>query len=636
MAQYGDSSNIIRPPFRRHLPQSDAVSPTMPSGPNSAGPNPVDPKTVGPKAASSGSLQLPQTPRLSKPPAPENRQPAQLSQQLPTANQWVARRKNQWREHQQLPPQAATAATGEPADRPLPAAHTPRKPVQLPGPSGAPSAPTTGGNARRAEPPGSGLQARAPNWTVPPVARPPISSTMRPPQLGAQQVDSPMNRRTSSKVTPLRSRQPINAVSGAWSGSTGGSVDLPARPPARPRRKAPKTPMPVLYAIRLLILGVGVAAIAGTLLSTLSPSQLNAPAAPTAQEASAAGGSSLWGLRGKPTVASISAVSLTDELPRLKTELEQLGTLTPGLTPATFAIDLDTGRYVDLAGGEPVAAASTIKLPILVAFLQAVDAKKVSLDQVMVLQSQNIAAGSGELQTQPPGTRYSALQVATEMIISSDNTATNMMIELLGGAEALNQQFQSWGLQSTALRNLLPDLPGTNTTSPRDLALLVALVDRGDVLSLRSRDRMFSIMERTHNRSLIPAGVEEGAIVANKTGDIASVLADVALVDTPTGKRYALATLIKRPDNDGRAGELIRRIAERVHKEMNQAPPLSGEPPVQPVAPGQPVSPSQTGSPSPNQPGSPIPNSPQTTPLNRQPGSPIPMERVPGDRMPQG
>jgi beta-lactamase class A len=81
---------------------------------------------------------------------------------------------------------------------------------------------------------------------------------------------------------------------------------------------------------------------------------------------------------------------------------------------------------------------------------------------------------------------------------------------------------------------------------------------------------MFSIMQRTVNRSLLPFGITDGSLIANKTGDISTVLGDVALVDAPNGKRYALATLVERPNNDGRASELIRRTAEAVHKEFSQ------------------------------------------------------------------
>ncbi len=337
-----------------------------------------------------------------------------------------------------------------------------------------------------------------------------------------------------------------------------------------PQRRLAKLPPPALYALRLVILGIGVAAIAGTLLSAFSPSNVVSSSGDTTTTSAAnARRGNANALPGQGAV-SVAALQPSSEITRLKAQLEQLATLTPGLTPAVYAFDIDSGRYVDLNGTSAVAAASTIKVPILVAFLQQVDAGNLALNQSIVLQEHHVAGGSGTMGTEAMGSEYTAFEVATRMIIYSDNTATNMMIEALGGQETLNQQFATWGLEATVLRNSLPDLEGTNTISSRDLALLMVLVDQGNVLSRRSRERLVSIMQRTENRSLIAYNLRDGSLVANKTGDIASALGDVALVDTPNGNRYALSIMVQRPNNDGRASELIRRITETVHREMNQ------------------------------------------------------------------
>lgn len=221
----------------------------------------------------------------------------------------------------------------------------------------------------------------------------------------------------------------------------------------------------------------------------------------------------------------------------------------------------------------------------------------------MAMQSSQIAQGSGDMQLQPPGTRYTALEVATQMIINSDNTATNMMIDLLGGNATLNQQFIAWGLTGTVLNNPLPDIEGTNTTSTQDLVRMLAHLHKGEVLELRSRDRVFNILQRTYNKNLLPAGAGEGAVSYNKTGNIGEVLGDVALMDVPNGKRYAIATLVQRPDNDGRAQELIRRIAQTVYQTMNEAVPVmkpapSGTPETAPPSTSQPTnSPSEATAP---------------------------------------
>ena len=147
------------------------------------------------------------------------------------------------------------------------------------------------------------------------------------------------------------------------------------------------------------------------------------------------------------------------------------------------------------------------------------------------------------------------------MITISDNTATNMLIERLGGLEVLNQQFQSWGLKDTVINNNLPDLEGTNTSSAKDLVNLMSQIDRAGLVSLKSRDRILHIMELTENNTLLPQGLESGAIIAHKTGTLNSLLADVGSIDLSNGQRYIIAVMVKYSGKQ-RAGEkLIKDIS---------------------------------------------------------------------------
>ena len=242
------------------------------------------------------------------------------------------------------------------------------------------------------------------------------------------------------------------------------------------------------------------------------------------------------------------------------------------MTPKVFYIDADTGQYVSVEGSETVAAASTIKLPILLAFFEEVDAGRIDPNQTIEIKQTQIAEGSGDMQLSSPGTQFTALEVVSQMIINSDNTATNMMIDLLGGQESLNNRFKLKGLEKTVLNNPLPDLEGTNTTSARDLVHTMLLISQGEDLSMRSRDRILNILNRTYNKSLLAIDPEaEGALTYNKTGDIETALGDVALVDLPNGKRYAIAALVERPSNDGRASELIRSISKQTYQEAAKA-----------------------------------------------------------------
>ncbi|MEO1792068.1 MAG: serine hydrolase [Cyanobacteria bacterium J06629_19] len=375
---------------------------------------------------------------------------------------------------------------------------------------------------------------------------------------------------TITKKTGRESFSSVNGLSGAGNSAAAGkrrptlpNSAHPGRVPAsrglvRKRRRASRKYILLRRGIQLLIAGIGLAAIGGTLLKVL-PETPEPVAVETAEKPT-------------PPPAKTFPVAQAQEIPELKAALQELPNLYPNLTPKVFYIDVDTGSYINVEGTETVAAASTIKLPILLAFFEEIDAGRIDPNQTMAIQPEQIAEGSGDMQLSAPGTQFTALEVATQMIVTSDNTATNMMIDLLGGREVLNKRFQTQGLEKTVLNAPLPDLEGTNKTSARDLVHTMLLISEEDDLTVRSRDRVLNILNRTRNKSLLANGpLDQGALTYNKTGDIASVLGDVALVDLPNGKRYAIAALVERPTNDGRAQELINRISGQTYREAAKA-----------------------------------------------------------------
>lgn len=355
----------------------------------------------------------------------------------------------------------------------------------------------------------------------------------------------------------------------------------PPPPRAMSEKSRPRSRVvsPVLYGTRLLILGIGVGVIAGTFLSVWDPAS-RFMAGASSQGETTRDASMISQPNAAKSNSTSTSLKLLQEIAPLKSKVQAMAEQQTGLTPVMMFADLDTGAYLDINGNTSVSAASTIKIPVLVAFFQDVDAGKIRLDEMLTMRPELIASEAGEMQYQPPGTQFSALETATKMIIISDNTATNMLIDRLGGIEALNQRFQSWGLTSTAIRNPLPDLQGTNTTSPKDMALLMTQISQGDLVSLRSRDYMLSIMKRTVTDTLLPRGLGQGAMIAHKTGDIGSVVGDVGIIDVPNGKRYVAAILVKRPFNDNRAQELIRQISRITYLQFSQ--PTSNSSPAAP------------------------------------------------------
>ena len=315
-----------------------------------------------------------------------------------------------------------------------------------------------------------------------------------------------------------------------------------------------------LFLFRLLIIFVGVSTLSGTTLSIIDSyhnysTEENIRATEKARE-------------DRSLSSFFFGISLGEKILSLENKINDLAAQYSELQPGVFLVDLDNNGYVSIEGGTPFSSASTIKVPILVALFQDIDRGKVSLDEQLVMSEDVIAGGSGNMQYDTPGKQFSVLETATKMIVISDNTATNMFIKRLGGADALNQRFLKWGLTATVINNPLPDLTGTNTTSPEDLGNLLIAIEQGKLISLRSRDRLLQIMRGTRTNTLLPEGLEKDATIAHKTGDIRSVLGDVGIVDMPGGKRYVASVLVKRPDNDPKAKELIQKISSTAYQHL--------------------------------------------------------------------
>jgi beta-lactamase class A len=334
------------------------------------------------------------------------------------------------------------------------------------------------------------------------------------------------------------------------------------RPKKATNSRTTKSPKTLKLATYVLTITIGLSTIFGSLMSMASSFQ--------ATELQKAPNSTIKvkvNREHKAKLDSLFAIaSLGKEITTLKSQLEQLATQYPDLQPELFFVDLDTKGFVSINSKLALPAASTIKLPILVAFFQDVDRGKINLAEELIMSKDVIAGGSGGMQYEPPNSKFSALETAEQMMTISDNTATNMLIKRLGGMDQLNQRFNKMGLVATRLHNPLPDLTGTNTTTSADLGNLLVKIDGGNLISLRSRDRMLYIMRNIVTNTLLPEGLESGAIIAHKTGDIKSVLGDVGIIDMPNGKRYIASVLVKRPDNSPLAKEFIQKASGTVYQ----------------------------------------------------------------------
>lgn len=145
---------------------------------------------------------------------------------------------------------------------------------------------------------------------------------------------------------------------------------------------------------------------------------------------------------------------------------------------AVCAVDLTSGERIEYQAGLPLPIASVIKTPILISLLQRWRSGSVDLDRRIDLSDASLIGGSGVLSLFGPGIRPTVRDLATLMIAVSDNTATNIVLDLVGGHEAVTQDMAQLGLSS--IRMFQPiDL----ARSGRDAATL-ALANMQDLCAL--------------------------------------------------------------------------------------------------------------------------------------------------------
>jgi beta-lactamase class A len=195
--------------------------------------------------------------------------------------------------------------------------------------------------------------------------------------------------------------------------------------------------------------------------------------------------------------------------------------------------DLDTGYHAGFNAAASMPAASTIKLPVMVEVFTQLEAGRFDLNRRVTLLARDKDWGSGELCDAPAGTTYTVAELLAKMIDISDNTATNMLIRLVGRRN-INTGMVALGLRRTHLAGDVRtegwSIRQTLRTSPSDLVHLLALMARRDLVDEWSSHEMITILEADQFNTLLPEPLPDDVAVAHKTGSLFDTLNDAGIV----------------------------------------------------------------------------------------------------------
>jgi beta-lactamase class A len=244
--------------------------------------------------------------------------------------------------------------------------------------------------------------------------------------------------------------------------------------------------------------------------------------------------------------------------------------------PATvtlYAKNLDTGATLGIREAEPVRTASTIKLAIMMTIFDAVARGQAKFDEPLTIAPREKVAGSGVLGVEfSDNVQLPLRDVMHLMIVLSDNTATNMILERFT-ADAVNAYLDRIGIKTTrSMRKILGSGPaqglsaagklpenakfGIGKSSPLDMATMLERIERGEIVSADASKEMIAVLKRNQDNTGIARRLN-GIPVAHKTGALDALRADVGIVYGKTG-RVVMAIYVDgmakpdwSPDNAG-------------------------------------------------------------------------------------
>ena len=264
----------------------------------------------------------------------------------------------------------------------------------------------------------------------------------------------------------------------------------------------------------------------------------------------------------------------------LAARIERRIAAVPGALVGVAFHDLQRGDTLYINADTSFHAASTMKVPVMIELFRAFDAGRLRPEQQVPLTNQfasivdgsaySLGAGSDSDSSlyAMVGSPVTIRELIDRMITRSSNLATNTVIALV---DARNAQATARTLGARNIRVLrgVEDSKAfaagmSNTTTARDMAVLLEAIETGRAASPASTQAMREILMRQEFNSEIPAGIPPGTRVAHKTGWITGVLHDAAIVYPDGRKPYILVVLTSGISDPEVARQTIADISRLV------------------------------------------------------------------------
>src|SRR5437870_7128114 len=223
-----------------------------------------------------------------------------------------------------------------------------------------------------------------------------------------------------------------------------------------------------------------------------------------------------------------------------------------------FAKNLDTGETYSFNGDERVKTASTIKIAVMIeAFARVAEGRAKWTDELVLTKAARYS-GSGILPELADGLRLTLRDCVNLMMLISDNTATNMVLDYLT-TDAVNARMDSLGIKQTRIMRRVGSGGesqagkleenkrfGLGATTPHEMVQIMEKLDRGEVISKPASKEMLDLMKREQARYAI--GRTTSDPMASKYGALDRLRSCVALVYSKKGRVAMAITVDEMPE----------------------------------------------------------------------------------------
>lgn len=250
--------------------------------------------------------------------------------------------------------------------------------------------------------------------------------------------------------------------------------------------------------------------------------------------------------------------------------------------------DMESGEVFEMNADHVFPSASVIKVPMLALLLKDVQAGRLDWHKPYPIAAKNRVGGTGILCELDPDYTPTLAVLAKLMIVISDNTATNQIMDLIG-IDRFNAFCREMGYAHITLMRKMLDFEAikqgkNNYMCAGEAGRLLSSIARGEFVNSEVCATIVGIMEKQQCRNKLPALIpaipswspEEQRrnpkpgtlLVANKTGELDHIQHDVGIFTLPDKRRYVIAVFSGELESDVDGIATIARLSQTVYMAM--------------------------------------------------------------------